>query len=198
MTRRVLSGFVLAALAAGCHPRQPTRPEDRSGEQPTTAPAPTAAPAVAEFQSREKKVRVSYPSDWKPRAAPDDGFILWLVRSTSPAGTNAPAVSLEVPKLPAHIPGMIPLGSVVGGYVDDLKKQHPGLKVDPPVSTNVAGANARRVSSTWDEDGASLTEDAVLTVHGDRVYIFRANGRAGEMNDVRAVLQQVIDSVRWE
>ena len=58
-------------------------------------------------------------------------------------GDKAPAVSLEVPKLPPHIPGLIPLGSVVGGYIDDLKKQHPGVKVDDP-STNPANGRGRR------------------------------------------------------
>jgi hypothetical protein len=32
------------------------------------------------------------------------------------------SISLDVPKLPPHIPGLIPIGSVRNGYLDDLKK----------------------------------------------------------------------------
>jgi hypothetical protein len=190
---------LVVALAAGCHPRQAPRSQDGTAVQPVPTPAPTT-PAVTEFASRENGVRLSYPAGWKPVAGPDEGFILWLTPAAARAGTDAqaPAVSLEVPKLPRHIPGLIPLGSVVGGYLDDLKKQHPGVKVENPADTKVAGANARRVSATWDENGASHTEDAVLTVHGDRVYIFRGNAAADQMGRVRPVLEQVVNAVRWE
>ena len=194
MTRGVLNGVVLVAVAAGCQPRRPVEAPGRAGD---LAPA-TAPTDVVEFARRDKGVRLSYPAGWRPAAGPDEGFILWLTPANARDDATAPVVSLEVPKLPPHIPGFIPLGSVVGGYVDDLKKQHPGVKVEDPVSTKVAGANARRVSATWDENGTPRTEDAVLTVHGDRVYLFRGNGRAGEMDDVRAVLEQVVHSVDWE
>jgi hypothetical protein len=148
---------------------------------------------VTGFNSPEKGIRVSYPAAWQPGSGPDAGFVLWLRREGNPS-----TVSLEVPKLPPHVPGLIPLGSVVNGYVNDLKKQHADLKVESPVETKVAGANARRVRSTWAQDGAPVVEDAVLTVHADRVYIFRANAREDEAAVARDALETMLHSAAWQ
>jgi hypothetical protein len=136
-------------------------------------------------------IQLSYPSGWSP--VPSDELVLRL----APPSASKTVVSIDVPKLPPHIPGLIPLGAVVNGYVDDLKKQDPHVNVEQPVEIKVAGANARRVGSTRTVDGSPLVEDAVLTVHGDRVYIFRANSESSGQQDARNALDALIDSVQW-
>jgi hypothetical protein len=89
------------------------------------------------------------------------------------------------------------LGLVVNGYVDDLKERHAGIEVGKPEALKVAGANARRVRSQWEADGGTRVEDAVLTVHGDRVYIFRCNSTAADEAAAHDALEQLLDSVDW-
>ncbi len=145
------------------------RPKDMP---PTTQPLSSA---MREFASVEHGVRFGYPAGWS--STPTDAYVLQIVSGSS-------SISLDVPKLPVHVPGFIPLGMVVNGYVDDLKKKAPAVKVEAPVALKVAGANAKRVKSS--------VEDAVLTVHGDRVYIFRATPDASD------VLDDLLRSVQWK
>ena len=116
-----------------------------------------------------------------------------------PPGTtdSRQSVSLNVPPLPFHIPGMIPMGLVEDGYVDDLKQQHPGLHVEERGRQTVAGTEARGVRTTWQEGGRSYAEAALLLVHGDRVYILRADAPADAFGRVREVFDAVAGSIRW-
>ena len=171
------SCLTVLTLTVGC---QVHRPADRIA----------TSPGLEEFGSDALRIRLSYPSRWS-RASSDE-YVLKLV---SPAPGDA-SISLDVPKLPPHVPGFIPLGLVVNGYIDDLKKQHAGVVVSDPASMKVAGANARRVTSTWiDAGGQSRAEHAVLTVHGDRVYIFRANDPD---EDALQASDKILSSVKWE
>lgn len=190
MTHRLPVAILILTIAAsyGCRPRAAAPARDG-----TTI---TTAPATIEFAGAG--VRFDYPAAWSP--VPSDSFVLRLVPAGAidPPAASAPSVSLDVPKLPPHIPGFIPIGLVVNGYVDDLKKQYPGVTVSQPVTTRVARANARRVRSTWDADGTSHAEDALLTVRGDRVYIFRASADAAAIEPARAALDAILASVQWE
>jgi hypothetical protein len=189
-----LSAAMLCSLV-GCGPKHDG---DRGDQNATTSPA---SPGATEGTAPTTKpfagpgIYLAYGGGW--RTANDRDYALMLVPDGA-AKTSDVSMSVEVPKLPPHIPGMIPLGSVVNGYVDDMKKQHADVHVQPPVATKVAGANARRVMSSWTTGGKELSEEAVLTIRGDRVYIFRAN--ADEPNRQRAThaLDQLLESVRWQ
>ena len=153
-------------------------------------------PSAIEFASKAHGIRLAYPADWK--AAPSKDYVLLLVPADAKNDSTGKSISLDVPKLPPHMPGMIPLGLVVNGYMDDLKKPHPGIAVEKPAAASVAGANARRVRSTWKSEAQSRVEDAVLTVHGDRVYIFRADSEAAEAERMRQKLEGVLATVTWK
>lgn len=191
LTSRLIAIVILATIVAlasgGCRPRGPAQSPSRDTPRPT--------PGTSEFASERHGIRFTYPSNWSAR--PDADLVLRL----APAGMgddSAASVSLDVPKLPPHIPGMIPLGMVVDGYRDDLKKQRAGIQIDDPVATKVAGANARRVRSAWQEGGQTRVEIAVLTVHGDRVYIFRANADGADEADAGAALDSILSAVSWK
>ena len=42
------------------------------------------------------------------------------------------------------------------------------------------------------------SQDAVLSVHGDHVYIFRANFQSQETDEISRSLQTLLDSVKWQ
>jgi hypothetical protein len=194
MIRTLATTFLSATVlcsAIGCGPK---RDRDRGDENPAESPA-GAAPTTRPFDG--PGIQLAYGGGWK--TASDPNYVLVLVPDGTTSNASDVSVSVEVPKLPPHIPGLIPLGSVVNGYVDDMKKQHVDVQVEPPVATKVAGANARRVASTWKTtDGKSLSEDAVLTVKGDRVFIFRANADESNRERASTALDGLIESVRWQ
>src|SRR5687768_2920171 len=110
--------LLVFASSVGCQPRRDASARERAPL--TTAPSRVAFAGPG--------VRLSYPPAWT--AVPSDDFVLRLVPAGAADDAASPSVSLDVPKLPPHIPGLIPLGSVVRGYVNDLKKNHPDVTVD--------------------------------------------------------------------
>ncbi len=193
------AGRVLALAAlllmVGCQPKGTPGASD-AGAPLTTMPAPAAT--AIEFRSPEHGYRLTYPADWEPSRREE--YVLNLVPRVGATG-DAPvalqAISVDVPKLPPHIPGFIPLGLVVNGYIDDLKKQYADAKVESSVATKLAGSNARRVRSRWTSDGEHV-EDAVLTAHRDRVYIFRLTANARDYARARDTFETVLQLVRWD
>ena len=195
--------LVTAVVAGGCgrHAAAGTGRVDPSPTMPASGPAvPVLAASTAAstqptaFVSTAKGVRLEYPAGWKP--VPSSDYILLLV----PVGGSSSgdrSISLDVPDLPLHVPGMIPIGSVVDGYLDDLKKQHAGLHIEPPTSYTVPAAKARRVRSTWTANGRSFVEQAQIMVHGDRVYILRADDDAGSLPETFHAFSQIADSLHF-
>ena len=186
--------ILLLVAIAGCA-RKPTTPPHASADTLAT----TTAPAAVEVTSTPHGVRLSYPSDWEP--VPSGEYVLKLVAANGPEADDTTfgtaAMSLDVPRLPPHIPGLIPLGLVVNGYLDDLKAQAPDSRVDDSSQTTLAGRPARRVRSTRTADGRPQVEDAVLTTHGDRVYILRLVADARDYARARDAFEAVLASVRW-
>jgi hypothetical protein len=183
---------MLLMLPAGC--RRVGAPEERPGTDPLT----TTASGAVEFASDAHGVRLAYPPGWEP--APSADYVLMLApvgRAADDTTFATASMSLDVPKLPLHIPGLIPLGAVVNGYVDDLKGRYGDMNVAESAPATLAGAKARRVRSTWTAAGRPVTEDAVLAVHGDRVYILRLTADARDYGRARDAFEGVLRSVRW-
>jgi hypothetical protein len=187
-----VSGVVAVAVAVplGCAARQ----HRRATMPPTTAPL-AAPPAATVFARPDLGVELTQPGGWVKHPSEDYVLLLQPASASSPAG---PALSLDVPDLPFHIPGMIPIGSVRGGYLDDLRKQVGQMTVEDLPSPDVGGATARLVRSTWHPDGdQAVSETALLMVHGDRVYILRARADAAHEAEARAAFDEVVRSMRW-
>jgi hypothetical protein len=187
------------ALAAGSCARGPAGPAGTGSLGPATLPTQPADVAVAPptapvtFDSPANGVSLTYAPDWQPKA--DADYLLRLVPPTGPADRF---ITLDVPSLPPHLPGWIPLGLVENGYVDDLKNEHPGLKVAESTAPTIPGAKARCVRTTWTTDGSARTDLALLIVHGDRVYILRAQGPAEEAATLAATLEELTRSIKWK
>ena len=169
-----------------------------SRHRPASGPAATPAPTTAEaspggtFDRPDLGVRLRWPSGWVQR--PSDDFVLLLASAEGLQST----ISLDVPKLPPHIPGLIPIGSVRNGYLDDLRKSVGRLRTSDLPSPAVSGAAVRFVRSAWTNDaGQEWQETALLMVHGDRVYILRATGPVPDEPAVRRAFDEIARSLEW-
>jgi hypothetical protein len=180
-----------ASSSTGSAPAEADRSAPILTTQPA-APSPLVPPAVA-FEDRSTGIRLEYPGDWQPREHGDYALRI------APAGQASAGaeITLDIPALPPHLPGMIPLGLVEKGYVDDLKQSFPGLRVEERSDHRVPGAHARLVRSAWQADGGERAEVALLMVHGDHVYILRLTGPAGDVASARPIFDQTSRSIRW-
>jgi hypothetical protein len=146
-------------------------------------------------------VRLDVPAGWEERRSKD--FVLLLTaasgaKGASKDGGDAPTISLDVPNLPPHVPGMIPIGSVRGGYLDDLRKAEGTLKTEDLKPPGIPSASARMVRSTWtDSAGKTKQETALLLVHADRVYILRGRSLTSDEQATRGAFDGIVRSLQW-
>ena len=192
------------ATAAGCSQRDVS-----ATAGPTTSPvAKRATPSATQstapkpsqggtFDRPKLGVRLNWPSGWTEQTSKD--FVLLLSRDgADEAGGEKPSISLDVPDLPPHIPGMIPIGSVRGGYLDDLRKSVGRIQTTDAPPPPVPAAASRLVRSTWtDSAGRQRQETALLMVHADRVYILRARSATPDEPGVRAAFVEIVRSLKW-
>lgn len=178
--------LAMMLLSAGCRHRaaQPVGP--------ATQIPPADVAANPTYSNESAHIRFAYPARWETRKSEDYVFL-----AAAPGQPNGPSLSLDIPTLPFHLPGMIGIGLVQNGYLDDLKKQHPDLKVEPITPRTVSGVAGRRVESTWPQSGRPAAEIALLLVHADRVYILRVNGPADDLPTLRRVFDEAVNSIEW-
>jgi hypothetical protein len=139
------------------------------------------------------------PPDWKLISKGGD-YAMDAVPAATSGDVNDPAVStiaIEVPVLPMHIPGFIPLGGVASGYVSDLKKKYPDLTVDDRSNVKLDGANARRIVSSFQNHGKPWRDLAVVAVHGDHVYVITADCDASTLDSTQTAFDALVASVKW-
>lgn len=166
---------------------------------PTTVTSPatttTAETTVAFFKFG---IRLVYPPEWKPEESKDYELLLLPTKRTA-ALAAYPLISLDVPELPPHFPGMIPIGLVKNGYLDDLKKEVGKGTLDTQESSpKVAGSQGRMLRSTWEgKEGQSLVETALVLIHADRVYILRARFEATDRMTLQT-FDGMVQSIQWD
>ncbi len=192
--RRFTLPLILTGLA-GCHtssgPDRPAPPLPAPAVSGTTRPAATVPQT---FDSTTAGIRFAYPADWTTR--PATGSTVFKAASPPAAGGSA-VLTLDVPTLPAHIPGFLPIGLIVNGYIDDVKKRLPDAS-GTPRDVTIPDATARRVTLTGhDAAGRASTDDALLVVHADRVYILSADADPAGRPAATAALDAAIGSIRW-
>jgi hypothetical protein len=158
-----------------------------------SSPAATTTAAISgRFDGSKWGIKLTYPAGWTPK--PDKDYELFLIPTG--ATTDDCSLSLDIPDLPPHVPGMIPLKLVKNGYLDDLRKAHPNLQ-SREESPTIPGAHAVLVTSTWQSGGKRSSETALLMTHGDHVYILRANTASTPDPATRAALDSLAHSIQW-
>ena len=125
---------LIALLAIASIPLACAKHPSTVGHKPTTL-------ATRIFDRPDLGVRLAWPGGWETR--PSQDFVLMLVPVGAP--TVGTRISLDVPKLPPHIPGLIPIGSVRSGYLDDLRKSVGELETKDLPQPGVLNAAQRFV-----------------------------------------------------
>jgi hypothetical protein len=163
------------------------------GASPATHPTTQAAifPPV-EYHNQKFGVSLSYPSNWKPTPSADYQLLIVPKQDEPPC-----TVAFDVPDLPTHLPGFIPIGMVYDGYLSDLKKQCSDVQANVTTPT-IPGAHARLANCTGERDGKKFVEHALLLVHGDHVYIVRAYGSPEADTFLNPVFNSMCKSLQWK
>lgn len=153
----------------------------------------TSAPAVATWDKSAKGVKLQYPADWKQKQSPDYELML-----LPPGASNdARRITVDIPDLPPHLPFMIRMSRVEHDYLDDLKKEHPGLKVSEEKDVNLADSQARFVRSVWQEGKQQHEDIVLLIIHASAVYILDAQTDDDHLQPTRAAFDSMQASIQW-
>jgi hypothetical protein len=185
----VIACFVLREV--GCHGAAAPRPDAPSASTlPASAPS-TQPGGMRVFQSASG-FAVDYPDDWSLKNDPK--FALDLSPRSASGDID---LTLQIPVLPMHIPGLIPIGSVASGYSDDFRKSHPGATTIQNAAHSLSDSKARLIHTTW-RQGAIVDHDlAMLVVHGDHVYVLSVDCDSAQYARVRKAFDTVANSWRW-
>ena len=202
--RRAGLSFVLLTVT-GCHSMPPATPPPATPPPATPPLAAGSQPAATEpavalpqaFDDATDGIRFTYPGGWTVQPSPADPTRLRAVAPPGAVHGGSATLSLDVPQLPAHIPGFLPIGLIAGGYVDDVRKRLPDA-TGTPTEIRVPNATGRRVTLTGhDAAGHATTDDAVLLVHADRVYILTVDADPAARPAATAALDAAVASLRW-
>jgi hypothetical protein len=166
-----------------------------SGCAMASTPLATTAPSAGgNFSDAKCGIQVTWPGGWSQQQSKDYDLLL------IPDGSSDPSdkwISLDIPELPMHIPGMIPIGPVENGYLDDLRKQFGKIDVKELSPPAIPDSKRRLVRATWQANGMTIEQTALLLVHDDHVYILRAYSDAKNEDSVRPTFDAVANSIQW-
>jgi len=153
---------------------------------------PTSEPASLTWAS-SKGIKIKYLPDWQPRKNPDFELMLIPVGAT----TDRRRITIDVPDLPPHLPFMIQMSRVERGYIEDLKKEHPDLKVNDAADAHVPESKARLIRSIWHRENQKFNDMALLVIHDSSVYILDAQTDETNLPPTRAAFDFIRSSIAW-
>jgi hypothetical protein len=158
------------------------------------AAGPARAPATARvdqrrFEDREHGFAVMIPAQWSSRQDPQNVLTL--------AGPGGVELDIAVPKLPAHIPGFIPLAAVKSGYVDDLKKRLKDVTVSDERDLKIDGAAAHEFTAAGAAQDGPHKLSVLLITRNDRLYIVAGEAPAKEFSKVQDAVNLVAAGWKW-
>jgi hypothetical protein len=182
--------FNLAAEAAS--PTTPAVGTPAVGTPALGVPLLASTPSEQSFESAKAGLRLHYSANWREKKSPGD--LLMLVPAKGPQGRT---ITLDVPDVPRHLPGAMAIPLIQSGYIDDLRKHHPGLKVEQSQNETFAACKARLVRSAWTQDGNEYTDVALLIVHAERVYILSLDSDSAGYPAVREEMDQIVRGLEW-
>lgn len=181
---RLGMGVMMVMLLAACH-------------EHTAAPAvhhdPKPAVGVVAYSSGQYGIHFDYPTDWERQKS--DDFALLLVPAK--AKRESASFTLDVPHLPIHIPGLIPMGSVKEGFLNDLRKRMGTIETRDLPNPSIPDADVRFLRSSWTAEGKTMTQTALLMTHHDRVYILRWTADSDHEKAMEVGMRKIIDSLKW-
>ncbi|MCC6422238.1 MAG: hypothetical protein IT447_02065 [Phycisphaerales bacterium] len=183
---RLIHWSIVLLAAGGCHRRHTL------SNNPTTLPAPSG---LTQYANTQHGIRLDYPAGWTVH--PSDDYVLLLL----PPGVDRPqtcSISLDIPDLPPHLPGMIRIGMIKDGYLDDLRKKAPDLKIVDDQPHPIDSATGRIIQTTWTSAGRPYSESVLLLIHKSDVFLIRSTSDTDHQSTARQVFEQIIGSIRWQ
>src|SRR5690349_20591796 len=114
-------GLAAAVAACACSHRSAPAPAAAAPPPAPASPVPTPSSAAARpagggtFDRPKLGIRLDWPVGWVARNDSGDYVLVVGRPGVGEEGPPWPAISLDVPSLPPHLPGMIPIGSVRSG-----------------------------------------------------------------------------------
>src|SRR3954454_22688892 len=162
---------------------------------------PPAVPAIqevaGEFKSRSGHFALRYPADWSTK--PTKEYMLLLEPEST---ADAVQVTVDVPYIPPHFPGMMTMKLVANGYVDDLKKRLSGFSVVQESDDILAGATALRLVMTGQERAGKRRGEerklaALIAIRNEQVYILQADATPAMFGTARVAMAKMIEDWDW-
>jgi hypothetical protein len=184
--RSIHTFMALSLIGFGCHDRQPVE----VASPPSTRPV---SQAPTEFRSDQFGFRVTYPQGWQPR--PSEDFVLEFVPIDPPSADAGRSISIDVPKLPPHLPGMIRIPLIQNGLVDDVKKKFRDVQIVESRDVDFPDAKARRLRLRWTGNGQPFEQEVLMLIHHDRVYIIRGTSPATNFAATNVSFEQIVSSL---
>ncbi len=181
----LLSAVVVVSTISGC----------RSG----AAKAASAAthPSRADGTSfQHDHFSLVYPNGWTSRKGDDPHDVLTI--DAKAGDQNGAEVTVTVPHLPPHIPGIIPLPAVEDGYVKDVKKRMSNVNEAQSKHVKIDGADARRFVITGQKDKQDRKMVVITSVKGDHLYIISGEAPLDRYSTVRSAVDQVVQTWKWK
>ncbi len=136
------------------------------------------------------KFQTRYPSDWISHPGED-------TLDLGPANDNSGIrreVSIDVPFIPPHLPGMITLDRIQKGYMDDLRKRYTDVKLISSVDRPFPEAKARLLEAT----ARNAKIYTVLAMRHERVYIIASETDIAGAEAGKSVVQMILASWQWD
>lgn len=161
----------------------------------TTAPSTNSTDAPGGCCTyKPAAITFNWPAGWLTTQIQD---FQWSIVPTDDKSAATRWIAMDVPTLPIHVPGFIPIGSVEGGYLDDLRKQFGKLQIKELTPPKLPNAKERLVRAAWQKDGKSVEQTALLIVHDDHVYIFRGRSDIDHEQATSDAFNSVLSSIQW-
>jgi hypothetical protein len=169
----------------------------RGEKHGAVSPAPEGQGKGCEYRSRSGHFALHYPSDWAN--TPTKEYTLLLEHEST---ADAARVTVDVPYIPPHLPGMMTMKLVVNGYLDDLKKRLDDFSVVERSDDRLHGASAQRLVVTGaeragDRRGEQRTIVALVAIRNEQVYILQADAKPDLLGAARDAMAKITDSWNW-
>jgi hypothetical protein len=176
----------------------------RAGKQTSVAPLAASAttqavvcavsdgaapPAMKLLVDAKYNFSVVYPADWINEPESDNELTI----SPPHVNTDANQVLIQVPSVPPLLPGMITLGMVQHGYVNDLEGRAKNVVVKDTEPGTIPDAKSRVLTITGD----NLVAKVVIIIRGARVFMLVSEVQPPQAELASKTIDAMEDSWKW-
>lgn len=195
MRQQLCGIIVVVSLGAGlCGCRHgAAKAADSTTTQPTTKPQLTDG---VRFDDKNHGFTLLHPTEWTRRKDDDPQNVLTIDRTAGKL--QGAEIDVSVPKLPPHIPDLIPLMAVEKGYVKDVRKRLKNVNETDSQSVKIDGASARRFVLTGEDNNGPRKLLVLAIVNGDHLYVVTLDSPADEFPTAQPAFDLIARTWKWK